>query len=59
LAVGTYTVTCTVTKVTGKTASASMTLVVTAPLPSSETFLIDRGEVGSTYTVSVTIPERG
>jgi len=28
LAVGTYTVTCTVTKVTGKTASASMTLVV-------------------------------
>jgi len=33
LAAGTYTVTCTVTKITGKTASASMTLVVNAPKP--------------------------
>ena len=39
LAAGTYTVTCTVTKITGKTASASMTLVVKSALPSSDTLL--------------------
>jgi len=37
LAVGTYTVTCTVTKVTGKSESATMTLVVKSALPASST----------------------
>jgi len=54
LAAGTYTVTCTVTKVTGKTASASMTLVVSVPLPSSDTLL---GKGGNTTSATFTIPE--
>ena len=39
LAVGTYTVTCTVTKVTGKSKSATMTLVVKSALPETDTLL--------------------
>jgi len=60
LAVGTHTVTCTVTKVTGKTASASMTLVVKSALPTTETTLVTAGyNYGDDVQVSkFTIPER-
>jgi len=56
LAVGTHTVTCTVTKVTGKSKSANMTLVVKSALPSSDTFLMS---VWGTYSSPkcVTVPE--
>jgi len=52
LAVGTYTVTCTVTKVGGLTNSASMTLVVKSALPSTDT------EIANTPGVGYVIPER-
>jgi len=56
LAVGTYTVTCTVTKVGGKTASASMTLVVKSALPETATAIVSR--TGYFYgNVSFTIPD--
>jgi len=55
LAVGTYTVTCTVTKVGGKTASATMTLVVKVPLPTSDTLLISC--YGISNPKSFTVPE--
>jgi len=54
LAVGTYTVTCTVTKVGGLTNSASMTLVVSA-LPMNDTLLLT---VVTDRTRSFEIPER-
>jgi len=63
LAAGTYTVTCTVTKVTGKTASATMTLVVNVALPSTDTLLIKSGGLScgdgecESYTDPVVIPD--
>jgi len=54
LAAGTYTVTCTVTKVGGLTNSASMTLVVSA-LPMNDTLLLT---VVTDRTRSFEIPER-
>jgi len=54
LAVGTYTVTCTVTKVGGLTNSASMTLVVKSALPSTDTLLV---RVEEYLEKIVTIPE--
>jgi len=57
LAVGTYTVTCTVTKVTGKSAQASMTLVVNA-IPSTDTLLVaNNEEIGRHVYKYCTIPE--
>jgi len=60
LDVGTYTVTCTVTKVTGKSKSATMTLKVESALPSSDTLLGSVNATSGDYSWSSTstvIPE--